>query len=80
MDIKAWKQWVYSKKESHFFCFCDIHRDCLKRRQDGIGSCRCKRKCDYPQCKLKATSELFPNLVTICKNVKRKDLIKLEDL
>lgn len=68
--IAAFKAFVYEPAESHFFFFCDIHRNLLERKQDAVGELwgpdlEKTPICDWPTCKLKSNCEFFPNLVTV---------------
>lgn len=69
--IEDFKKFVYESGEGHFFFFCDIHRGLLERAVDGAGPTAEDESCDWPTCKLKATTEFFPNLVTALKKYPR---------
>lgn len=71
-STKEFKEFVFEPGESHFFFFCDIHRNLLERKQDAVGELwgpdlKKAPLCDWPTCNLKADCEFFPNLVTVLK-------------
>lgn len=69
-NIEDFKAFVYEPSEGHFFFFCDIHRNLLERKHDAVGDLMLPKKppvCDWPTCKLRASCEFFPNLVTVLK-------------
>jgi hypothetical protein len=80
-SIREFKEFVYEPGEGHFFFLCEMHRNLLERKQDAATETQQKKLplCDWPTCSLKATYEFFPNLVTAIKNVKRSELITLDE-
>lgn len=68
VEIKKWKAWAQDKKDNKFLFLCPLHLPLVQRKVDAVGNVMQKSaKCDFPECKRKATSEYFPNLIKLLK-------------